>query len=53
MAHNCFECGGFCYCDGEDMEHEDAPDNCTHLCPPESADDDFPVDEEDAMRGCE
>ena len=37
--HPCPECGEYCDCDGEDLHHDVAPDDCAHECPPEDDDD--------------
>lgn len=40
MSHECPECGQTCYCDMEDHDQE-APDDCSHECPPEDDDDGY------------
>lgn len=37
--HDCPECGTACYCDMEDVYHEDYPD-CEHECKEDFDDDD-------------
>ena len=46
MAHHCPDCGGLCYCDGEDCCHDMPRDilKCTHYTTPECdafADEDY------------
>lgn len=41
MAHECPVCGQACYCDIEDVWHEEAPDDCDCCCEGEDGDDDF------------
>ena len=39
--HDCPDCGGTCYCDGEDHA-QDAPADCRHNCPPKTNDEEEP-----------
>lgn len=43
--HDCPECGLACDCDGEDLHHDQAPDDCVHDCDPDDVDE-FDVDDE-------
>ena len=42
MSHNCQECSGLCYCDGEDCQNDFPQDikNCRHDCEEFDTDDD-------------
>lgn len=35
MAHTCEECGYLCYCDIDDLQFEEVPEDCPHICPDE------------------
>ena len=39
MDHTCELRGYLCYCDLEDCESEELPDDCTHFCDDEREDD--------------
>ena len=43
--HDCPECGQACYCDQEDVMHDEPPADCRHDCDPADLDEDD--DEED------
>lgn len=50
--HLCPDCESDCDCDGEDLFHETAPDDCSHECEEEDyfdgdGDDSDDLDEED------
>lgn len=30
--HECPDCGQACACDIEDVWHDEAPDDCSHVC---------------------
>lgn len=39
VSHVCELCGQLCYCDIEDVEMEEAPEDCSHECHEESDED--------------
>lgn len=45
MCHICVICGSLCYCDFEDHQSEEAPDDCFHECDELETDDDFDLEE--------
>jgi hypothetical protein len=32
MCHTCPECGEVCYCDMDDCDFDNIPDDCPHVC---------------------
>jgi hypothetical protein len=45
-VHDCPECGESCDCDGEDLHHDQAPEDCSHICDDEMVDEDDLADDE-------